>query len=147
MEYRFAQVLHGKLYKRTLFIVLVVLVHINSNFKEVIRLSFHGKIQEAIVLTNYQWLMLYPCLYFFAMWDAFKEAGGGVNPFSYLPFVCSAAFVTAELLFSSKVKVFGITLGTMWFPMLCVFPGLLIGISLKRILNGSYTSIRFIMDD
>lgn len=85
MEYRFAQVLHGKLYKRTLFIVLVVLVHINSNFNEVIRLSFHGKIQEAIVLTNYQWLMLYPCLYFFAMWDAFKEAGGGVNPFSYLP--------------------------------------------------------------
>ncbi|WP_254179203.1 hypothetical protein [Cytobacillus oceanisediminis] len=73
MEYRFAQVLHGKLYKRTLFIVLVVLIHINSIFNEVIRLSFHGKIQEAIVLTNYQWLMFYPGLYFFAMWDALKR--------------------------------------------------------------------------
>ncbi len=48
-----------------------------ANFNEIIRLSFIGNIEGTVSQTNYQWLMFYPCLYFFAMWDAFKEAGGG----------------------------------------------------------------------
>ena len=37
--------------------------------------SFQGNIiREAIEATNYQWLMSYPCLYMFSMWDAYKDA-------------------------------------------------------------------------
>lgn len=132
----FAQILNGRLLKGFLFIALEVAINVNANFNEVIRLSFIGEIEAAIAQTNYQWLMFYPCLYFFAMWDAFKEAGGGKEPFSYLPFVCSAYFVTVGIIYSAKVKVFGILLGTLWFPILCVIPGFIIGISLKRILKG-----------
>jgi hypothetical protein len=131
----FGQILNGRLIKGFLFIALEVVINVNANFNEVIRLSFIGQIDAAISQTNYQWIMFYPCLYFFAMWDAYKDAGGGKEPFSYLPFVFSAFFVTAGIMYSTNAKVFGILLGTVWFPMLCVFPGLIIGFSLKKILK------------
>lgn len=77
--------------------------------------------------------MFYPCIYFYSMWDAYKDAGGGKEPYSYLPFVMSAFFVTVGLMYSAKVKIFGIYLGTVWFPMICVIPGIMVGFLLKKI--------------
>ena len=131
----FPQILNGRYLKGILFIVLEFLINIMANFNEAIRLSFIGNIEGAVSQANYQWLMFYPCLYFFAMWDAFKDAGGGKKPYSYLPFVSSAAFVTVGVIYSTQIKVFGVLLGSVWFPMLCVIPGLIIGFSLKLILK------------
>ncbi|PLR89121.1 hypothetical protein [Bacillus sp. T33-2] len=131
----FGQLLNGKYVKGILFILLEVVINVQANFNEVIYFSFNGEIEKAISAADYQWLMFYPCLYFFAMWDAFKDAGGGKEPYAYLPFVFSAYFVTVGIMFSTRVKLFGILLGTMWFPMLCVIPGLLTGFLLKRILK------------
>ncbi len=69
------------------------------------------------------------------MWDAFKDAGGGKQPYSYLPFVSSAFFVTVGTIYSAQTKVFGVLLGAVWFPILWVIPGLIIGFSIKLILN------------
>jgi hypothetical protein len=131
----FSQILNGRLIKGFVFIGLEFVINIMANFNEIIRLSFIGNIEEAVSHTNYQLLMFYPCLYFFAMWDAFKDAGGGKEPYSYLPFVSSAFLVTVGIMYSAQAKVFGILLGSVWFPMLCVIPGLTIGFSLKMILN------------
>jgi hypothetical protein len=131
----FAQVVNGHLVKGFLFIALEVLINVMANFNEIIRLSFIGNIEGAIAETNYSWLMFYPCLYFFAMWDAFKGAGGGREPYSYLPFVSSAYLVTVGIMYSAEAKIFGVLLGSVWFPMLCVAPGLIIGFSLKKFLN------------
>ena len=68
-------------------------------FKEIIVSSFHWNIQTAIVQADFQWLMFYPCLYFFAM-DTYRDAGGGKSPFSLLPFVFSAYFVPYGVIFS-----------------------------------------------
>src|SRR5689334_16865650 len=81
----FGQFLNGKILKGLLFVFLEFLINSKGNFNKVIMLSFQGKIEEAILLTNYQWLMFYPCLYFFAMWDAWKDGGGGKERFSFLP--------------------------------------------------------------
>jgi len=131
----FAQVLNGQLIKGFLFITLEIVINVMANFNEIIRLSFIGNIEGSIAEANYSWLMFYPCLYFFAMWDAFKDAGGGKKPYSYLPFVCSAYFVTVGIMYSAQAKIFGILLGSVWFPMLCVVPGLIIGFSLKKFLK------------
>lgn len=79
--------------------------------------------------------MFYPCIYFFAMWDAFKDSGGGKEPFSFLPFVFSAYFVTVGTIYSSKFSLFGVLLGPIWLPIISVIPGLLVGFVLKRILS------------
>ncbi|PKG23862.1 hypothetical protein [Niallia nealsonii] len=131
----FGQLLNEKYLKGIIFIFLEVLINVQSKFNEIIYFSFNGEINKAINLTEYHWLMFYPCVYFMAMWDAYKDAGGNKEPYSYLPFALSAIFVTAGLIYSSRVQLFGVLLGTMWFPMLCVIPGLSIGLLLKVILK------------
>ncbi|WP_342664535.1 hypothetical protein [Siminovitchia fordii] len=74
----FGQLLNGKIFKGCLFFRF--LINIQSNFNKIILLSFHGQIEEAFQQAQYQWLMFYPCLYFFAMWDAYKDAGDEQQP-------------------------------------------------------------------
>lgn len=85
----FAQFLNGKLFKLT-----------------------------TIQLTNYQWRMFYPCIYLFALWDAYRDAGGGSGSFSYLPFVFSAFLGTIGVIYSSTFKLFGILWGPIFLPIL-----------------------------
>ncbi|MCQ6282884.1 hypothetical protein [Bacillus sp. EB600] len=133
----FGQYLNRKYFKGTVFLVLEFLINIQSNFNQIILMSFHGEISNAIKHTNYQWLMFYPCLYFFSMWDAVKDAGGGKDPISFLPYVLTAFFVTVGLIFSSNLVIFGVLLGPVWLPMLFVFPGIAFGIIIKKIINNS----------
>lgn len=132
---RFGQLLNGKYIKGILLITLEFLINVKTNFNEVIILSFHGEVLNAIQETNKQWLMFYSCLYFFAMWDAWKDAGGGNEPFSSIPLVFSTCFVTVGCIYSSDFRLFGALLGPVWFPMLCVIPGVLIGIVTKMALT------------
>ncbi|MGM7722088.1 hypothetical protein [Metabacillus sp. Hm71] len=131
----FGQILNQQILKGTLFIVLEFLINVQSNFNLAIMYSFLGEIQNAIEVTNYQWLMFYPCLYMFAIWDAYKDAGGGKESFSFLPFVFSAYFVTVGLIYSSNLKVFGVLLGPVFLPMLFLIPGIIIGLLIIFVLG------------
>ncbi|MDL4843059.1 hypothetical protein [Aquibacillus rhizosphaerae] len=130
----FGQILNQKYIKGIVFIGLEFLVNVQANFNEVIRFSFLGETHLALAQTDFGWLMFYPCLYFFAMWDAFYDAGGGKGAYDFLPFVFSAYFVTVGLMYASKVKLFGVLLGPVWLPMLSVIPGVVIGFILKKII-------------
>jgi hypothetical protein len=130
----FGQLLNGRFLKGIVFITLEILINVQANFNEIIRLSFLGEVSQAVQQTNYEWLMFYPCVYFFAMWDAFKDAGGGKSRYSYMPFVFSAYFVTVGLIYSSQLKISGILFGPVWLPMLFVIPGLLVGITIEKVL-------------
>ncbi|WP_121640535.1 hypothetical protein [Virgibacillus sp. Bac330] len=135
----FGQLLNQKYVKGLLLIGLEFIINVMGNFNKIIIYSFQFKIEEAIEATNYLWLMFYPCLYFFAIWDAYKDAGGGERPFAYLPLVFSAYFVTIGLIFSSKLRVFGYLIGPMWLPMLFLPIGLSIGAFIQWILLKVYT--------
>lgn len=131
----FGQLLNGKYTKGIVLISLEFLINVQAHFNEVIISSFHGDIHSAINQANYQWLMFYPCLYFFAAWDAYKDAGGGKEPFAYMPFAFCAYFVTVGTIYSSKLSLFGILLGPIWLPILSVIPGLATGLILKKIMT------------
>lgn len=130
----FGQLLNGKYIKGIIFITLEFLINVSSGFNEVIMLSFHGEINAAINQTNYGWLMFYPCVYMFAMWDAFRDAGGGRTSYSFFPFVFGAYFTTVGLMYSSKIKIFGVLWGPIWLSILFLCFGLAIGIALREIL-------------
>ncbi|MBY7142515.1 hypothetical protein KFZ56_05365 [Virgibacillus sp. NKC19-3] len=134
----FAQLLNQKYGKGFLLVGLEFLVNVMGNFNRVIVLSFNGKIPEAIEATNYLWLMFYPCLYFFAIWDAYKDAGGGEKPFAYLPLVFSAYFVTIGLIFSARFTIFGTLIGPMWLPILFLPIGLGVGAIIRYMLLKIY---------
>lgn len=131
----FGQFLNGKYFKGIVLIALEFLINVQANFNKIILLSFNGKINEAVYQADYQWLMFYPCLYFFSMWDAVKDAGGGKDPNSFLPYVFAAFFVTVGVIFSPYLKVFGVFFGPVWLPMLFVIPGVLIGLIIKKVMN------------
>lgn len=135
----FAHLLNHKYFKGFLLISLEFLVNVMGNFNRIIVLSFNGEITEAVQQTNYLWLMFYPCLYFFAIWDAYKDAGGGKKPFAYLPLVFSAYFVTVGLIFSPTFTIFGTLIGPMWLPMLFLPIGLTVGAIIRWILVKVYT--------
>ncbi|MFG6113573.1 hypothetical protein ACGTN9_00180 [Halobacillus sp. MO56] len=131
----FGQLLNRQLVKGIFFIVLEVIVNLYSKFNTAIIYSYLGEIDKAIEVTNFQWLMFYPCLYMFTIWDAYKDAYAAEPPkLSFLPFVFSAYFVTVGLVYSSKLKLFGILFGPVWLPMLFVIPGLIIGLLLRAIM-------------
>lgn len=124
----FAQLLNKQIFKGTVFIILEFLVNVNSNFNTAIMLSFLGEIDGAIKAADYQWLMFYPCLYMFAMWDAYKfSSGEKIGEYAFLPFVFGAYFVTVGLMFSKKMYLFGMLFGPVWLPIAFLPLGLLVG--------------------
>jgi hypothetical protein len=129
----FGQFLNGSIFKGCVFIFLEILVNVQSNFNLAILYSFTGEIQKAIEVTNFQWLMFYPCLYMFAMWDAYRNADGEVICFSYIPFVFGAFFITIGLIYSTSLKVSGVLIGPVFLPMLSLAPGLLIGFIIYKL--------------
>jgi hypothetical protein len=129
----FGQLLNDHLLKGIMFILLEFTINVNSLFNQAIMLSFLGKITEAARVVDHQWLMFYPCVYMFAMYDAYKFAEGENPRLSFVPFAFGAYFVTIGLMFSPKI-FFGISFGPIWLPMLSLIPGLGIGFIIRHIL-------------
>ncbi|OXS55699.1 hypothetical protein [Rossellomorea vietnamensis] len=130
----FPQLLVGLWFKGTLFVLLEIMINIQSNFNLGIMYSFLGETHKAAEILDYQWLMFYPCLYMFAMWDAYKIADGQKEKYSFLPFVMSAYTVTVGLMYSPKVYLFGKFIGPIFLPMLFVIPGVLLGLLIRAVL-------------
>lgn len=128
----FGQILNGKLLKAILFILLEFFINVNGHINLVIVASFHGEMQRAVTTANYQWLMFYPCIYMFAIWDSYKDAGGGAIPFAYLPFVFSAYLGTIGVIYSSSFSPGGFLLGPIFGPILFMLLGVVLGILLQR---------------
>lgn len=123
----FGQLLNRKYVKGILLVLLEFAINMMGRLNEVIIFSFHGEIERAIESTDYQWLMFYPCLYFFAIWDAYKDAGGGDTAFAHLPFAATAFIMTVAVIFSSNFEINGYLIGPIWLPIISIPIGLLIG--------------------
>ena len=130
----FGQLLNGKYVKAILLISLEFIVNIQSGLNEVIISSFNGEIEKAISQTDYQWLMFYPCIYMFAMWDAYRDAGGAETQYTAVPFVFGAYFGTIGIIYSSTLKIMGVLFGTVWLGIVGLFVGLMLGMLIKTIL-------------
>ncbi|QGQ96683.1 hypothetical protein EHS13_18260 [Paenibacillus psychroresistens] len=131
----FGQLLNKNYIKGLLLIFLEFLINLHSNFNQIIMLSFHGEIHEAIRLTDYGWLMFYPCVYMFAIWDAVKGAQGDLPSLSFLPYVSSAYMLTVGVIYSNTFTIFGVLWGPVWLPILFCFLGIILGQLLKLFLS------------
>ncbi|RXT02822.1 hypothetical protein [Ammoniphilus sp. CFH 90114] len=129
----FAQFLNSKYFKGFVFITLEVLINVQARLNQAIMYSFHGDIQKAIEVTDYGWLMIYPCLYLFAIYDAYRDAGGG-DSFLFLPFVISAYMGTIGVIFSPYI------LGPIWLPILFLVLGAAIGIGIRNFIRNYLTN-------
>ncbi|TCP19309.1 hypothetical protein EV207_1647 [Scopulibacillus darangshiensis] len=129
----FGQFLNGKFLKGIVFLILEFVINVQSNFNEVIKVSFHGQIEKAIHQTHYEWLMFYPCLYFFAAWDAYRDDGNEKKPYLFLPFVFVAYSVTVGVIYSPSLEIMGVLLGPVWLPILFIIPGISVGVLIRYV--------------
>lgn len=130
----FGQFLNGKIVKGITFLIMEFMINVQSNMNQAIVSSFNGDIQTAISVADYQWLLFYPCVYLFAMWDAYRDAGGGKVPFSFLPFVCSAYVGTIGVVYSPNFKIMGILVGPIWLGIIGLVVGASVGILIQQAL-------------
>ncbi|TXK76975.1 hypothetical protein [Paenibacillus sp. N3.4] len=130
----FGQFLNRKYIKAITLIILEFIINTNSHLNMIIIYSFLGDITAAIDTTDYHWLMFYPCLYMFGMWDAYKD-GGETAAYAYLPYALGAFLGTVGLIYSTDLKLFGVLWGPVWLAMLFAFIGIGIGILLFLMLN------------
>ncbi|PWK11286.1 hypothetical protein [Tumebacillus permanentifrigoris] len=124
----FGQLLNGQVFKGVLFVGLEFLINVQSHLNAAIITSFHGDLSASVQQTNYQWLMFYPCVYMFAVWDSYTFAGGGQGRFGYLPFVFSAYTGTLGVIYSTDWW------GPVWLPIVGLMVGAVIGWMLRRLL-------------
>jgi hypothetical protein len=136
----FGQYLNGKIFKGTVLIILEFIVNVKSGLNYAILPSFYGNIQESIAHTDFQWLMFYPCLYLFGMWDAYRDAGGGSEPFAFLPFVFAAFIGTVGVVYSPVFNINGIYFGVIWLPIIFLILGFFIGKIIRKIVLKRYSS-------
>lgn len=130
----FGQILNGRIVKGFVFLGLEFLINVNGNINQAILYSFLGETRQAIEIANYQWMLFYPCVYIFAIWDAYRDAGATTFRYSFLPSVCSAYFGTIGVILSPVFTFFAITFGPIWLGILGMLIGAVIGVGMKWIL-------------
>lgn len=120
------QLRNGKPVKGILLILLELLINVKSNLNVVILLSFNGDIRNTIGYADYEWIMFYPCVYMFSIWDAYRDAGGGTKPYAVFPFAFGAFCGTVGVIYSQRC------LGAMWLGLCGLAVGIALGLALQR---------------
>jgi len=130
----FGQFLNRKYIKGIVLIVLEVIINVKGNVNIVIMKSYLGDISGAIEHADYLWLMFYPCIYLFAIWDAYKDAGGNSYNYLFLPFVFSAYIGTIGVIYSSKFTINGLLIGPVFLSIIGMILGFIVGFIIRKIL-------------
>ncbi|AGB42023.1 hypothetical protein Halha_2140 [Halobacteroides halobius DSM 5150] len=131
----FGQLLNRNYFKGVLLIGLEVLINGNANLNSAIIASFYGDMEVAINQVNYQWLMFYPCIYMFAIWDAYQVASKDQVSYLAIPFIISSYLGTIGVIYSPTLRIFGVLLGPVFLPILFICLGLGIGFIIRSIIN------------
>ncbi|GAE24791.1 hypothetical protein JCM9140_743 [Halalkalibacter wakoensis JCM 9140] len=126
----FGQFLNQKYAKGFLFVLLEFIVNVQARLNLAIIPSFYGLGESANATVNYQWIMFYPCLYLFSMYDAYRDAGGKEVKYAFIPFVTSAYAGTIGVIYSS-IEFFGQVAGVIWLPIIFHLSGYVIGMGIR----------------
>lgn len=126
----FGQFRNGNLVKGVFFIVLEFWINVEANLNAAIAHSFRGEIATAVATIRLDWLMFYPCIYLYAIWDAYTDAGE-TKSLAYLPFVLGAYIGTLGVIYSPAFRFAGNLLGPIWLPIVAMIIGSGVGISIQ----------------
>ncbi|WP_227935007.1 hypothetical protein [Alkalihalobacillus deserti] len=127
----FGQFLNKKYAKGFLFIFLEFLVNVQARLNAAIIPSFYGLGEVSNATVNYQWIMFYPCIYLFSMYDAYRDAGGKDVPYAAIPFAIAAYTGTIGVIYSQSFALSGHIIGVVWLPILSLLAGYLIGMIVR----------------
>ncbi|GAE30761.1 hypothetical protein [Halalkalibacter hemicellulosilyticus] len=130
----FGQFLNKKYVKGFFFIILEFTINVQARLNFAIIPSFYGKGELANASVDYQWIMFYPCVYIFSMYDAYRDAGGKAIRYAFIPFVTSAYFGTVGIIFSQSITISNHLIGVIWSPILFHLSGYVVGLFIRKLI-------------
>lgn len=124
----------GQLYNRQIikgifFIILEVLINNYSNLNLAVYYSWLFDIEKAQKVINYHWLLFYPCLYVYSIFDAYcdccKLSNKQVSKWMGIPYILTYMFGTIAVIFGSgNLPIGGLEkLGPIFLPVLVLIIG------------------------
>lgn len=127
----FGQLLNRQYVKGVMLIILEFLINLNARINILIVYSFLGQTELAVQQANYQWLMFYPCVYLFAIWDAYSDGSKQKSPLLYLPYALAAYIGTVGVIYSKVLRINGWLVGPIFLPMFSMVFGIGIGFAIR----------------
>jgi len=70
----FGQLYVGDYLISVLLVVLEFVINVKASLNLSILYSFKGQFQDAIDVANFQWILFYPCIYAYSIWQAYNRA-------------------------------------------------------------------------
>lgn len=70
----FGQLYIGDYLIGVLLVILEVLINVKASLNLSILYSFRGQFQNAAEVADLQWLLFYPCIYTYSIWQAYNRA-------------------------------------------------------------------------
>jgi TM2 domain-containing membrane protein YozV len=106
----FGQLYNRKYVKAVIFIILEFFINLYSHLNLAIYYSWLFDIPHAQAVINYEWLLFYPCMYVFAIFDAYHDCcdtiGRAYSRYVFIPFVGTSFIGTVGIIWSSgKIHV------------------------------------------
>jgi len=114
------QMFNKQYIKGIIFLIIEHLDNIGAHINQAIRLDFNGFHQQALEVTNFQYLLFYPGFYVFTVWDAWYHAkSGGDKTKSAIPFIFAGFLGEFGAIFAIRIPMPTLTVGlSMVIPML-----------------------------
>lgn len=102
------------------FLIIEHLENIGAHINQAIFLDFNGFHQQALEITNFQFLLFYPGFYVFTVWDAWYTAKPGANKVkTTLPFIIAGFIGEFGTIYARKIPIPTLTVGlSMIIPMI-----------------------------
>lgn len=132
----FGQLINRKYVKGLLFFLLEFIINIMGNVNVAIMNSFLGEIEAAIAQTDYTWFLFYPCIYVFAMWDAYRDATRTKHKekhLGFLPFVLATYLGTLGVIYSKVFTIKEQLIGPVFLPIAFMGLGFIMGGLVRRL--------------
>lgn len=70
----FGQLYVGDYLIGVLLVVSELIINVKAGLNLSILYSFRGQLQNASDVANFQWILFYPCLYTYSIWQAYNKA-------------------------------------------------------------------------
>jgi hypothetical protein len=129
----FGQFCNRSYIKAVTLIVMEFLVNIYSHLNQAIFYSWLWDVPSAQRCLNYEWLLFYPCMYVFAVYDAYHECSIRMqkphSPYLYIPFAGTSFVGTVVVIWSSGQRpFFGLEkLGPIFAGVIVILAGICLG--------------------
>lgn len=132
----FGQFYNGDYLVGVVLVVLELLINIKAHLNLAILFSFRGQYLQAVQITDFQWILFYPCIYTFSLWQAYNKAieinFAPVNHLASHPKTYYNGALIGAAMGGTLGVIYSYSIGPIWGGLVGMTAGALAGLVVDR---------------